>query len=159
MAWGTRKCLLLFDYWRGAHLIGKWKLQKASECALGLAKQYSQDYVTAAKEVMDADSYWSDQGGVDICSMANNIHKYRRKIERKLGVQRNAAVLDFSKAVCIDTQFRVYQVPGDDREWILWEGEYLSPEEADKRGYNGGFGLYNVTEYDFVPNGIGRGVS
>src|SRR6266568_3752774 len=42
MAWGTRKCLLWFDYWRGGILIGKFKLMQASTCAKGLAAQFDE---------------------------------------------------------------------------------------------------------------------
>lgn len=54
----------------------------------------------------------------------------------------------------VDKQFRVYQRKGDDQEWILWEGEFCTPEEADERGYMGGFGLYNVTQYEPLVRGV-----
>ncbi len=48
---------------------------------------------------------------------------------------------------CIDPTWCVYQRPGDDQEWILWQGELCTPEEADERGYAGGGGLYIQTQY------------
>jgi len=84
MAWGTRKCLLWFDYWRGGILIGKFKLMQASTCAKGLAEQFSEEQVIQARTDMEADPYYIGKGGCDVCDVANNIHKYlKRKQQTK----------------------------------------------------------------------------
>ncbi len=83
MAWGTRKCLLMFDEWRGAPLIGKYKLGQASECAKGLAANYSEEQVRQARDAMEIDPYYIGRGGADVCDVANNISKYLKKLERK----------------------------------------------------------------------------
>ena len=41
-----------------------------------------------------------------------------------------------------DPYWQVWGRPGEDQEWIWWQGEFCTPEEADERGYGGGFGLY-----------------
>lgn len=46
-----------------------------------------------------------------------------------------------------DPSWQVWQRPGDDQEWIWWQGEFWTPDEADDRGYNGGGGLYIQTQY------------
>ena len=79
MAWGTRKCLLWFDYWRGGILIGKFKLMQASTCAKGLAEQFSEQQVIQARTDMEADPYYVAKGGCDVCDVANNIHKYLKR--------------------------------------------------------------------------------
>ncbi len=79
MEWSTRKCLQWFDFWRGAPLIGKFKLMQASTCAKGLAENYSEAQVLSARTDMEADVYWMARGGCDVCDVANNIHKYVRK--------------------------------------------------------------------------------
>src|SRR6266567_2584758 len=88
MAWGTRKCLLWFDYWRGGILIGKFKLMQASTCAKGLAEQFSEQQVIETRTMMEADPYYIAQGGCDVCDVANNIHKYlKRKQQTKKPAQ------------------------------------------------------------------------
>src|SRR6266568_4735860 len=83
MPWGTRKCLLWFDYWRGGILIGKFKLMQASTCAKGLAEQFIE-----TRTMMEADPYYIAQGGCDVCDVANNIHKYlKRKQQTKKPAQ------------------------------------------------------------------------
>ena len=79
MPWGTRKCLLWFDYWRGGILIGKFKLMQASTCAKGLAEQFSEETVIEARTDMEADPYYIAKGGCDVCDVANNIHKYLKR--------------------------------------------------------------------------------
>src|SRR6266568_640820 len=71
MAWGTRKCLLWFDYWRGGILIGKFKLMQASTCAKGLAAQFDEQTVIGVRELMEADPYYIGKGGCDVCDVAN----------------------------------------------------------------------------------------
>src|SRR6266704_614214 len=84
MAWGTRKCLLWFDYWRGGILIGTYKNSQASTCAKGLAEQFSEEQVIQARTDMEADPYYIGKGGCDVCDVANNIHKYlKRKQQTK----------------------------------------------------------------------------
>lgn len=80
MAWGTKKCLLLFDFWRGAQLIGKGTLAKASQEAKGLASQYGEEQVRAVYKMMDEAPYWKARGGVDIFNVTANIAKEIRKI-------------------------------------------------------------------------------
>src|SRR6266568_2147620 len=88
MPWGTRKCLLWFDYWRGGILIGKFKLMQASTCAKGLAEQFSEQQVIETRTMMEADPYYIAQGGCDVCDVANNIHKYlKRKQQTKKPAQ------------------------------------------------------------------------
>src|SRR5260221_5685180 len=41
-----------------------------------------------------------------------------------------------------DPSWQVWKRTGEDQEWIWWQGEFCTPEEADERGYGGGFGLY-----------------
>ncbi len=93
MAWGTRKCLLWFDYWRGGILIGKFKLMQASTCAKGLAEQFSEEQVIQARTDMEADPYYIGKGGCDVCDVANNIHKYlkRKQQTKKPAQSTNAA--------------------------------------------------------------------
>ncbi len=93
MAWGTRKCLLWFDYWRGGILIGKFKLMQASTCAKGLAEQFSEQQVIETRTMMEADPYYINKGGCDVCDVANNIHKYlkRRQQTKKPAQSTNAA--------------------------------------------------------------------
>ncbi len=84
MAWGTRKCLLWFDYWRGGILIGTYKNSQASTCAKGLAAQFDEQTVIGVRELMEADPYYIGKGGCDVCDVANNIHKYlKRKQQTK----------------------------------------------------------------------------
>jgi len=92
MAWGTRKCLLWFDYWRGGILIGKFKLMQASTCAKGLAEQFSEQQVIETRTMMEADPYYIGKGGCDVCDVANNIHKYLRR--RKTGTKPAASTPD-----------------------------------------------------------------
>ena len=81
MAWGTKKCLLKFDAWRGSMLIGKYKLAQASSCAKGLAEQYTEDEIDKVYKLMNDDPYWQTKGGADICDVANNIHKEIKKLK------------------------------------------------------------------------------
>ncbi len=90
MEWSTRKCMMLFDFWRGAPLIGTYKNSQASTCAKGLAANYTEQQVVDARTDMEADIYWMSHGGVDICEVANNIHKYVRK--RQLTIVEKAPV-------------------------------------------------------------------
>ena len=92
MPWGTRKCLLWFDYWRGGILIGKFKLMQASTCAKGLAEQFSEQQVIETRTMMEADPYYIGKGGCDVCDVANNIHKYLRR--RKTGTKPAASTPD-----------------------------------------------------------------
>ncbi len=79
MPWGTRKCLLWFDYWRGGTLIGTYKNSQASTCAKGLSQQFSEEVVIQTRNTMADDPYWIARGGPDVCEVANNIHRYVRK--------------------------------------------------------------------------------
>src|SRR6266567_3027621 len=83
MAWGTRKCLQWFDYWRGGVLIAKYKLQQAASCAKGLAEQFDEATVIRIRGDMADDPYYIERGGPDICDVANNIHKYLNKKKPK----------------------------------------------------------------------------
>jgi hypothetical protein len=83
MPWGTRKCLLLFDYWRGARLIGKGTLAKASSEAKELASQYTEEQVTAVYKAMNGLQYWKARGGADIFNVVANISKEVRKLPTK----------------------------------------------------------------------------
>ena len=83
MPWGTRKCMLLFDYWRGAPFISKGKIIQASQCAKGLATYYTEEQVIQAYKVMKDDPYYAERGDPDICDVANNIAKYLKRINRK----------------------------------------------------------------------------
>src|ERR1700724_2749026 len=78
MAWGTKKCLQIFDAWRGHILIGHYKLTQASTCAKGLAEQYTEEEVRRVYLAMSEDEYWKERG-IDICNVANNIHKEIKK--------------------------------------------------------------------------------
>jgi hypothetical protein len=82
MPWGTKKCLLIFDAWRGHTLIGHYKLTQASTCAKGLAEQYTEDEVRRVYQSMSEDAYWQEKG-LDICNVANNIHKEIKKAKRQ----------------------------------------------------------------------------
>jgi hypothetical protein len=81
MAWGTHKCMMLFDYWRGAVLIGHYKITQASTCAKGLAAQYTEQEVTQVYKAMNEQAYWKERGGADVCNVASNISKEMRKIK------------------------------------------------------------------------------
>ena len=83
MTWGTRKCLQWFDYWRGGILIAKYKLQQAASCAKGLAEQFDEATFIEIRNKMAGDQYYIDRGGVDVCDVANNCHKYLNKIRTK----------------------------------------------------------------------------
>jgi hypothetical protein len=83
MAWGTHKCLLKFDAWRGCLLIANYKLQQASKCAKGLADQYREEDVDKVYKLMNDDPYWIGRGGADICDVANNIHKEIKKVKNQ----------------------------------------------------------------------------
>lgn len=159
--WGTRACLAMFDFWRGAPLLDLGQIKYANGCASRMASSYTRVQVAQVRTRMNGSAWWIERGGADVCDVARNMQKELNKLEtmKPTNGKRppSAEPPDFSKAVEIDPQFRVYQIPGDDREWILWQDEFLTPEEADDRGYNGGGGLYNVTKYDFEPGK--RGVS
>lgn len=80
MPWSTQKCMLLFDAWRGATLIGRYKIKEAEDCAKGLAEQYTEEQVRAVYKSMNELDYWQARGGADICNVANNISKEIKKI-------------------------------------------------------------------------------
>ncbi len=71
--------------------------------------------------------------------------KTKTKTKTKTSANMKRPTLD--EVECIDPTWCVYQRPGDDLEWILWQGELCTPEEADERGYAGGGGLYIQTQY------------
>ena len=91
MKWGTRKCLLLFDFWRGAPLLTDFKLMQASKCAKPLATYYAEDEVRLGKKRMDADDYYKKRGSVDIQDVANNIQRYVKKKSHLSIVSMNTA--------------------------------------------------------------------
>ncbi len=68
-------------------------------------------------------------------------------IKRKLNGKKPQSRPTLDEVECIDERWCVYKRPGDDQEWILWQGELCTPEEADERGYAGGGGLYIQTQY------------
>ncbi len=68
-------------------------------------------------------------------------------IKRKLNGKKPQSRPTLDEVDCIDERWCVYKRPGDDQEWILWQGELCTPEEADERGYAGGGGLYIQTQY------------
>ncbi len=68
-------------------------------------------------------------------------------IKRKLNGKKPQSRPMLDEVDCIDERWCVYKRPGDDQEWILWQGELCTPEEADERGYAGGGGLYIQTQY------------
>ena len=84
MQWGTKKCLLMFDAWRGHVLIGTYKLSQASTCAKGLAEQYAEEEVKQVHKLMNESPYWQERGCADVCDVANNIHKEIRKVRLRL---------------------------------------------------------------------------
>ncbi len=92
MKWGTRKCLLLFDFWRGAPLLTDFKLMQASKCAKPLASYYTEDEVRLGKKRMDADDYYKKRGSVDIMDVANNIQRYVKKKSHLRVVSTNTTV-------------------------------------------------------------------
>lgn len=82
MEWGTKKCMLMFDAWRGHILIGYYKLSQASTCAKGLAEQYTEEDVRRVYQSMSEDAFWQEKG-LDICNVSNNIHKEIKKTKRQ----------------------------------------------------------------------------
>lgn len=78
--WGTRTCLQLFDYWRGAPLLDIGQIKYASGCASRMAANYSREKVTLARTTMNADSYWIERGGADVCDVARNIQKQLNRL-------------------------------------------------------------------------------
>jgi len=85
MPWGTKKCLLKFDAWRGHTLIGHYKLMQASSCAKGLAEQYTEQEVEQVYKLMNETPYWIERGGADVCDVSNNIHKEIKKARSQQG--------------------------------------------------------------------------
>lgn len=80
MVWSTRKCMMLFDAWRGARLIG-YAVREASTCAKGLVEQYTEEQVVQVYKAMNAADYWKERGGADICNVAHNISREIKKIK------------------------------------------------------------------------------
>lgn len=126
MAWGTRKCLLLFDAWRGATLIAKYKLMEASQLAKGLADRYSEEQVVDAYTAMEADEYYIERGGADIGDVANNIARVLKKIQnKKNGVRTTSSTPP--------TSSRTKQ----EEEQVEWKGQMMPISEARKLGWTG----------------------
>jgi hypothetical protein len=88
MKWGTNKCKLMFDAWRGAPLMAQYKLNQSSGIAKNLSTYYSEDEVKAAKARMDEDDYYVQRGGADIFDVGNNISKYLNIIKNEAKKQR-----------------------------------------------------------------------
>jgi hypothetical protein len=123
--WGTRTCMAMFDAWRGVVLIGRWKNSQASECAKGLATNYTREQVVQARTDMEADQYYIDRGGCDICDVANNIHKYLKRRQSKVIAFRSKQ-----------------QLLAQTEDLVEWQGRMMTVTEADALGFNGGFGAY-----------------
>lgn len=81
MEWGTTKCKMMFDAWRGHTLIAQYKIMEASKCAKGLAEQFTEEEVRRVYQAMSEDAYWKERGGPDICNVANNIDKELKKMK------------------------------------------------------------------------------
>lgn len=81
MEWGTTKCKMMFDAWRGHTLIAQYKIMEASKCAKGLAEQFTEEEVRRVYQAMSEDTYWKERGGPDICNVANNIDKELKKMK------------------------------------------------------------------------------
>jgi len=71
----------------------------------------------------------------------------KRKLAKSTRQRKPTTRPTLDEVECVDPTWCVYQRPGDDQEWILWQGELCTPEEADERGYAGGGGLYIQTQY------------
>lgn len=83
MEWCTRKCLLKFDFKRGAPLIVKYQMQQASAIAKGMAENYSEFDVDRVTVAMDGDPFYAGRGGVDIFDVGRNIAKYLKMLNQQ----------------------------------------------------------------------------
>lgn len=85
--WKTTTCLQLFDFWRGAPLLAKHQIIKASQCAKALASNYSRQTVEDVRAYMaERDPWWSEKPeAVDVCTVAENIHKKLAEMQRANG--------------------------------------------------------------------------
>lgn len=150
-AWGTTTCLRLFDFWRGAPLCDVGQLKYASSCAKRLAETYNRKQVVIVRTAMNNQKFWEEQGGADVCDVARHMQKELNKLKMPTAPAQQQSP-DQSRPTleeveCIDPTWCVYQRPGDTQEWILWQGELLTEDEANDRGYAGGGGLYIQTQY------------
>jgi hypothetical protein len=82
--WKTRTCLQLFDFWRGAPLLARHQLMRASQCAKALAEHYTRQQVERVRAYMvTEDPWWSERPElVDVCSVAEHIHAKLAEMER-----------------------------------------------------------------------------
>ena len=82
--WKTTTCLQLFDFWRGAPLLAKHQLMRASQCAKALTAHYTRQQVERVRAYMvTQDPWWSERPElVDVCSVAEHIHAKLAEMER-----------------------------------------------------------------------------
>lgn len=90
--WKTTTCLQLFTFWRGKPLLAKHQLMKASQCAKALAENYTREQVEGVRLFMvERDSWWSLRPeAVDVCTVAENMHKKLAEMDRANGKARKA---------------------------------------------------------------------
>ena len=99
------------------------------------------------------DPYWKKPenkyriGGL---TLLKETPKALAEMERRHNGKTHQGPPDYSKAELVDEQWNIYKIPGDDTEYTYWPlvgGKLMPVAEADLLGYNGGAGLYNVTQY------------
>jgi len=127
MQWGTRKCMMKFDAWRGAPILVQYKLQQASHCAKGLAEHYTEEEVESAYVEMNNDPYYAERGGADICDVANNIAKVLKKIARKKNTSSRSQIAAAKVATKVFSSFDDPNFTDED-----FKNEFY-PSEEEKR--------------------------
>ena len=97
------------------------QIKYASSCAMRLSQNYSRSQVERVRMAMNESAYWQERGGVDVCDVARHMAKELNKLKMP------------TLAAAVN---------GHKPEMVEWQGEWMTVEEADERGYNGGFGEY-----------------
>lgn len=130
--WNTRTCLQMFDYWRGAPLLDVGSIKYASSCAKNMAQAYNREQVTLVRTAMNNDKYWIERGGADICDVARHMQKELNKIKMPT----------LKQVVNGNMPPPEQDGPASCNGLVWWGGKWMTEEEADKTGFNGGFGWY-----------------
>jgi hypothetical protein len=121
--WGTRTCLALFDYYRGAPLLDMSQIKHANHCAKEMSQYYTRVQVVLVRTAMNNQKYWKERGGADVCDVAHHIAKELNKLK-------------------MPTLAAAVNGHQPDADMVEWQGRWMTVEEADTLGFNGGFGEY-----------------
>jgi len=121
--------------------------------ALGKRTMSKDDFLNVTAILDDDKWFEAHKVGVDLYWINyhwDNRIIYLQRKKPRLADKKAAGPPDFSKAELVDEQWNIYKIPGDDTEYTYWPlqgGKLMPVAEADLLGYNGGAGLYNVTQY------------